>query len=165
MQPMVLLQIALHAIGDRANDEVAALYRSLPPVNRGNTMNSTSSAAVRRHRVEHAQHLSGPQALEFLREAGVVAVTNPLHLMSDVNIIEAKLGKGRAKPGLAFPSRALLQVWPHSSCQITSFKFKSCNLYIYIPCRRPVYYRLQASVSETLACRYIQASLIVITIS
>ncbi|KAL0040184.1 hypothetical protein WJX79_010529 [Trebouxia sp. C0005] len=49
------LQIALHAIGDRANDEVAALYRALPPVTR------------------------------------------------------ARLGKGRAKPGLAFPSKALLQ--------------------------------------------------------
>ncbi|DBA82929.1 TPA: hypothetical protein ACH3X1_006715 [Trebouxia sp. C0004] len=106
---MTGLQIALHAIGDRANDEVAALYRSLPPVTQGNAMNSTSSEAVRRHRVEHAQHLSGPQALEALREAGVVAVTNPLHLMSDVDIIEARLGRGRAKPSLAFPSRALLQ--------------------------------------------------------
>ncbi|KAA6418120.1 MAG: hypothetical protein FRX49_11883 [Trebouxia sp. A1-2] len=103
------LQIALHAIGDRANDEVAALYRALPPVTRGNIMNSTSNAAVRHHRVEHAQHLSGPQALEALREAGVVAVTNPLHLLTDIDIIEARLGKGRAKPGLAFPSKALLQ--------------------------------------------------------
>ena len=129
---MVFLQIALHAIGDRANDEIAALYRSLPPLTRGNSTNSTSSAAVRRHRVEHAQHLSGPQALEALREAGVVAVTNPLHLMSDVDIMEARLGKGRAKPGMAFPSRALLQVWPQYSCQITSFKFNilpSMHLY------------------------------------
>ena len=117
------MQIALHAIGDRANDEVAALYRSLPPVTGGNSMNSTSSIPVRQHRVEHAQHLSGPQALEALREAGVVAVTNPLHLMSDVDIMEARLGKGRAKPGLAFPSRTLLQVWPQCNCQITSFKF------------------------------------------
>ena len=132
MLPMVFLQIALHAIGDRANDEVAALYRSLPPLTRGNSTNSTSSAAVRRHRVEHAQHLSGPQTLEALREAGVVAVTNPLHLMSDMDIMEARLGKGRAKPGMAFPSRALLQVWPQYSCQITSFKFNilpSMHLY------------------------------------
>ena len=76
-----------------------------------NSANGTGSGHVRRHRVEHAQHLSGSASLEALREAGVVAVTNPLHLLSDLDIIEARLGKGRANPGLAFPSKALLQVW------------------------------------------------------
>ncbi len=137
---MFFLQIALHAIGDKANDEVAALYWSLLPVTGGNTTNSTSSAAVRRHRVEHAQHLSGPHAVEALRAAGVVAVTNPLHLMSDVDIMEARLGKGRARPGLAFPSRALLQVWPQRSCQITSFKFNILwSVYLYFLLMLPVF--------------------------
>ena len=71
---------------------------------------SLSQRPVSRHRVEHAQHLSSPDSLEALREAGVVAVTNPLHLISDLGIIEARLGKGRAQPGLAFPSKALLEV-------------------------------------------------------
>ena len=119
-----MVQIATHAIGDQANDEIAALYRSLRVVTASNSTNSTNSGTVRRHRVEHVQHLSGPDTMEVLREAGVVAVTNPLHLMSDLNIIEARLGKGRAKPDLAFPSKALLQVCLFCSCQITSLKLK-----------------------------------------
>lgn len=110
------MQVAIHAIGDRANDEVVALYQSLLPHSPTHSSNitdgfqETPQMARRKHRVEHVQHLSGPSALEALREAGVVAVTNPLHLLSDLDIIEAKLGQDRAKPGLAFPSNALLQV-------------------------------------------------------
>ena len=106
------MQIAIHAIGDRANDEVSALYQSLltRKSSSSNTTDAISSVTLRKHRVEHVQHLSGPQALQALREADAVAVTNPLHLLSDLDIIEARLGKGRAKPGLAFPSKALLQV-------------------------------------------------------
>ena len=106
-----LIQIAIHAIGDKAIDEVAALFQSLPATDGSQSSNTTTASAARRHRVEHAQHLSGPGAAEALREAGVVAVTNPLHLVSDVEIIEARLGKGRTDPSLAFPSRALLQVY------------------------------------------------------
>lgn len=106
------MQIAIHAIGDRATDEVAALYQSLPArkASNNNTTDASIKVAVRKHRIEHVQHLSGPQALEALREADAVAVTNPLHLLSDLDIIEARLGKGRATPDLAFPTKALLQV-------------------------------------------------------
>ncbi|KAL3138772.1 hypothetical protein ABBQ32_005616 [Trebouxia sp. C0010 RCD-2024] len=107
------LQVAIHAIGDRANDEVIALYQSLPAEHilssNSNTTDGSGSLATRRHRIEHVQHLSGPSAIAALRDADVVAVTNPLHLLSDLDIIEAKLGQDRAKPGLAFPSKALLQ--------------------------------------------------------
>lgn len=106
----IALQIAIHAIGDRANDEVTALYQSLPARKASNSTDGNSSVVMMKHRIEHVQHLSGPQALEALRDADAVAVTNPLHLLSDLDIIEARLGKGRAKPGLAFPSKALLQV-------------------------------------------------------
>lgn len=108
------MQVAIHAIGDRANDEVIALYQSLPAEHilssNSNTTDGSGSLATRRHRIEHVQHLSGPSAIAALRDADVVAVTNPLHLLSDLDIIEAKLGQDRAKPGLAFPSKALLQV-------------------------------------------------------
>ena len=119
------MQIAIHAIGDKANDEVTALYQSLLPVSLpGNVtdISNPTGTVRRRHRVEHVQHLSGSESLEAFREAGVVAVTNPLHLMSDLDIIEARLGKGRAQPGLAFPSKALLQVCTDCDCQITSSK-------------------------------------------
>ena len=106
------MQIAIHAIGDRANDEVTSLYQSLPArkANDSSSTDGNSSVVIRRHRIEHVQHLSGPHALEALREADAVAVTNPLHLLSDLDIIEARLGRARAKPDLAFPSKALLQV-------------------------------------------------------
>lgn len=106
------MQVAIHAIGDKANDEVAALYQSLPMgrIYSSNNTDNPRSVAARKHRIEHAQHLSGPSALDALRDADVVAVTNPLHLLSDLDIIEAKLGLDRAKPGLAFPTKALLQV-------------------------------------------------------
>lgn len=108
----VQLQVAIHAIGDKANDELAALYRSLPPRGSHSQSSSHNSTASRisRHRIEHVQHLSGPDSLAAIAEAGVVAVTNPLHLVSDLEIIEARLSKGRSKAGLAFPSKALLQV-------------------------------------------------------
>ena len=107
------LQIAVHAIGDKANDELAALYRSLLPskMTHGDSSNgSCRQRLVSKHRVEHAQHLSSTDGLKALREAGVVAVTNPLHLISDLGIIKARLGNGRAQAGLAFPSKALLEV-------------------------------------------------------
>ena len=46
--------MAVHAIGDRAVDEVLELLRDV-------AANNTGRVAERRHRVEHAQHLSGPE--------------------------------------------------------------------------------------------------------
>ena len=88
------------------------MYKSLSSMSheRWSASSNIDHYAVSRHRVEHAQHLSGSGALKALREAGVVAVTNPLHLVSDIDIIEARLGKGRAQPVLAFPTKALMQV-------------------------------------------------------
>ncbi len=46
--------MAVHAIGDRAVDEVLELLRDV-------AANNTGRVVERRHRVEHAQHLSGPE--------------------------------------------------------------------------------------------------------
>ena len=136
---MQILQIAVHAIGDRANDELAALYRSLLPTGLGTTHDDSSNSSlnqrpVSRHRVEHAQHLSSPASLEALREAGVVAVTNPLHLISDLDIIEARLGKGRAQSGVAFPSKALLEVCSsavlHCMCVMSNVLLQACSTFV-----------------------------------
>ena len=45
------LQLAVHAIGDRAVDEVVALYERVIRHNGRQT---------RRHRIEHVQHIAGP---------------------------------------------------------------------------------------------------------
>ena len=113
------LQIALHAIGDKANDEVASVYNSLKHnhdvsmvLDRSNNVFTEPHSAKPRHRVEHVQHVSGPESLEAMREAGIVAVTNPLHLVPDLEVIQAALGDDRSRADLAFPSRALIQVMP-----------------------------------------------------
>lgn len=98
--------MGLHAIGDRANDEAAELFKDL----RANVVAAAQGAALARHRVEHVQHVSGPDSLAAMREAGIVAVTNPLHLVPDLDVIQAALGQQRSRPDLAFPSAALLQV-------------------------------------------------------
>ena len=49
------VQMAVHAIGDRAVDEVLDMLADI-------AANNTGRIAERRHRVEHAQHLSGPEA-------------------------------------------------------------------------------------------------------
>ena len=69
-----------------------------------------SRCPVSGHRVAHVQQLSGLRAPEALREAGVVAVTHCLHLVTDIDMIETRSGKGRAQLGVALPSKALMQV-------------------------------------------------------
>lgn len=76
-------------------------------------------AATTRHRVEHVQHVAGPESLKAMKEAGIVAVTNPLHLVPDLEIIQAALGDERSHANLAFPSRALLKVELSHVVQVT----------------------------------------------
>ncbi|MCO5575740.1 hypothetical protein L7F22_029543 [Adiantum nelumboides] len=80
------LQIAIHAIGDAANDRVIALYQA---VNRSNGQRD------RRLRVEHAQHLS-QNAVEMFGAAGIIASMQPQHLLDDAIFAYKKLGEERA---------------------------------------------------------------------
>ena len=82
-------QIALHAIGDRANDEVLKIYESMP------------GARERRVRVEHAQHLSPSLIARFAR-AGVIAAMQPYHAVDDGRWMTAKIGAERARWAYAF---------------------------------------------------------------
>ncbi len=85
------LQIAIHAIGDRANAEVLSIYESLPD--------------HRQHglRIEHAQHLDDALIKRFARDR-VVASMQPYHAIDDGRWAEAKLGHERAKGTYAFRS-------------------------------------------------------------
>ena len=60
--------------------------------------------------MEHVQHLAGLESLAAMRAAGVVAVTNPLHLVPDLEVVQAALGRERSRSDHAFPSSALLKV-------------------------------------------------------
>ncbi|HEX7150046.1 MAG TPA: amidohydrolase [Thermoanaerobaculia bacterium] len=85
------LQVALHAIGDRANDEVLKIYESLPRFRE------------RRFRVEHAQHLS-PSLVKRFAEGRVVASMQPYHAIDDGRWAEQKVGRERARSMYAFRS-------------------------------------------------------------
>ena len=87
------LQLAIHAIGDRANEKVLAIFESRP------------RHRERRFRIEHAQHL-GPELVRRFAAAGVVASVQPHHAADDGRWAVSRIGERRA--AWAFPFRSLL---------------------------------------------------------
>ncbi|KAI3448791.1 hypothetical protein Pfo_005456 [Paulownia fortunei] len=83
------LQVAIHAIGDRANDLILDLYKSVA---------SENGMRDRRFRIEHAQHLAPGTAARF-GEQQVVASVQPDHLLDDADSAPKKLGVERANGG------------------------------------------------------------------
>ena len=84
------LQIGIHAIGDRANDNVLAIYESIP------------NHRERRFRIEHAQHLDEGLIKRFAAD-GVIASMQPYHAIDDGRWAEKKIGD-RIKGTYAFRS-------------------------------------------------------------
>ncbi|KAJ8755909.1 hypothetical protein K2173_024454 [Erythroxylum novogranatense] len=80
------LQVAIHAIGDKANDVVLGIYKSVV---------STNAGRDRRFRIEHAQHLASGTVGRF-GEQGIFASVQPQHLLDDADSAEKKLGLDRA---------------------------------------------------------------------
>ena len=93
------LQLAVHAIGDRAVDEVVALYERVIRHNGRQT---------RRHRIEHVQHIAGPATAARMAASGIFAVANPQHLLDDAKILLRKLGPERAGPRRSYAYATLL---------------------------------------------------------
>ncbi|KAI5677020.1 hypothetical protein M9H77_07970 [Catharanthus roseus] len=81
------LQVAIHAIGDRANDLILDLYALVVSKNRRRD---------RRSRIEHAQHLGPGTAARFGKQA-IIASVQPDHLLDDADSAIKKLGLERAK--------------------------------------------------------------------
>ncbi|KAL6764041.1 amidohydrolase family-domain-containing protein [Haematococcus lacustris] len=109
------LHVAVHAIGDRSVDEVADIYGEVltsrqPWLQAPNNVSiNVSSSTVHvvlpeeigagmapRHRIEHAQHLSGPGAASKLASFGIISTPNPLHLVADGPLLVSRLGEKRA---------------------------------------------------------------------
>ncbi|HEU0138509.1 MAG TPA: amidohydrolase [Bryobacteraceae bacterium] len=88
------LQIAVHAIGDKANSMVLDLFASVAQKN---------GARDRRFRIEHAQHLR-KQDMGRFGQAGVIASMQPYHLIDDGRWAENRIGPERAKGSYAFRS-------------------------------------------------------------
>ncbi len=86
------LQIAVHAIGDRANAIILAIYDSVARAH---------GARDRRFRVEHAQHLR-PEDVRRFGALGVVASMQPYHAIDDGRWVEQRIGPVRIKTTYAF---------------------------------------------------------------
>jgi predicted amidohydrolase YtcJ len=88
------LQVMIHAIGDRANDQILDLYAQVARLN---------GDRDRRFRVEHAQHLRPEEIREFARQR-VVASMQPYHAIDDGRWAEKRIGRERARGTYAFRS-------------------------------------------------------------
>lgn len=87
------LQIALHAIGDRANSEVLDLYEQA----------GGSASAARRFRIEHAQHVRPRDFARFAR-LGVIASMQPYHAIDDARWLQQRIGWERCRTSFAWRS-------------------------------------------------------------
>lgn len=88
------LHVAVHAIGDRANDWLLDTYERIAREN---------GARDRRFRIEHAQHLR-PAAFARYATLGVIASMQPYHAIDDGRWAEKRIGQQRLKGTYAFRS-------------------------------------------------------------
>jgi len=90
------IQLAIHAIGDRANAEMLDIYERVGGAN----------APARRFRIEHAQHVRAQDFARFAR-LGVIASMQPYHAIDDGRWVEKRIGHERAASSYAW--RSMLQ--------------------------------------------------------
>lgn len=88
------LQVAIHAIGDRANDIILDIFEGVIV---------QSGRRDRRWRIEHAQHLR-PEDIERMARLGIIASVQPFHAIDDGRWAEKKIGKKRCRYTYAFKS-------------------------------------------------------------
>lgn len=86
-------QTAVHAIGDKANDEILSAVEELQYTFKGD----------RRWRIEHAQILD-PVDLPRIAKTGTIASMQPVHQTSDRLMAEARLGPNRLDGAYAWNS-------------------------------------------------------------
>ena len=88
------LQVIIHAIGDRANDNILSIYEQVE---------KEDGDRDRRFRIEHAQHLRPQDIPRFARDK-VIASMQPYHAIDDGRWAEKRIGHERAKTTYAFRS-------------------------------------------------------------
>lgn len=86
-------QIAVHAIGDKGNDEVLSAIEELQATYKGD----------RRWRIEHAQ-IVDPSDISRFAASGAIASMQPVHQTSDRLMAEARLGPDRLHGAYAWRS-------------------------------------------------------------
>jgi predicted amidohydrolase YtcJ len=88
------LQVAVHAIGDRANAVLLDIFEKVITQNRPRD---------RRWRIEHAQHLR-PEDMNRMSRLGIIASVQPYHAIDDGRWAEKKIGPQRSRTTYAFRS-------------------------------------------------------------
>ncbi len=88
--------VAIHAIGDRANDTVLDVHHQL----------LSQGADPSRLRVEHASILTNP-TIDRMADMGIIASVQPAFLASEENWLKKRLGPDRMSR--AYPFRSLLE--------------------------------------------------------
>lgn len=88
------MQVAIHAIGDAANDEILDLFAGVAAAN---------GERDRRFRIEHAQHLS-PAAIPRFARQNIIASVQPYHAIDDGRWAINRVGAQRLKGTYAFKS-------------------------------------------------------------
>jgi predicted amidohydrolase YtcJ len=88
------LQIAVHAIGDKANKTILDMFAEVEKQN---------GHRDRRLRIEHAQHLR-PEEIKRFGAERVIASMQPYHAIDDGRWAENRIGPDRAKGTYAFRS-------------------------------------------------------------
>ncbi len=88
------LQIAVHAIGDKANNTILGFYERVE---------RDHGQRDRRLRIEHAQHLI-PSDIPRFAQLHVIASMQPYHCIDDGRWAEKRIGPERAKTTYAFRS-------------------------------------------------------------
>jgi hypothetical protein len=91
------LQVAVHAIGEKANALVLGIYDSVARAH---------GPRDRRFRIEHAQHLR-PAEVRRIADQGVIASMQPYHLMDDGRWAGKRLG---ARVSDSYVFRSLLDI-------------------------------------------------------
>jgi len=87
------LQLAVHAIGDKANRIMLDIYTEVAKQN--------GPRDDRRWRIEHAQHLR-PDDFARFAQLGVIASVQPYHAIDDGRWAEKRIGHERCKTTYAF---------------------------------------------------------------
>ena len=88
------LQLAVHAIGDRAINTLLNTFERIA---------SENGPRDRRFRIEHAQHPTA-EDIERFATLGVIPSMQPYHAIDDGRWAESVIGPGRAKTTYAFRS-------------------------------------------------------------
>jgi predicted amidohydrolase YtcJ len=88
------ISVAIHAIGDRANGDLLAIFADVEKRN---------ERRDRRFRIEHAQHLRAQDYARF-HELDVVASMQPYHVVDDGRWAEGRIGPERCASSYAYRS-------------------------------------------------------------